>query len=224
MATRDEWAPTGWGDTHRTRARLARSVTSPLIVAGAALLVAVLVAVIAVMRVPRDPLAAEATGEDTPVPGVEDLGAVPDGVFHADAGDAVIVHVAGAVEKPGLVEVSPDARVADALEAAGGPTDEAQLDLINLARIVVDGEQILVPDEHGVAEDAGHPAHPGRVNVNTATQSELETLPRVGPAIASRIIEWRERNGPFRTPDDLLNVSGIGPNVFAQLEDVITIG
>lgn len=144
-----------------------------------------------------------------------------------DRGDASIyVHVAGQVSSPGLYRLAADARVVDAVAAAGGTTAEADLQAINLARAVTDGEQLLVPavgeadvaatGQLGVAAD-------GKVNINTADAAALDTLPRVGPALAKRIIEWRETNGAFRSVDDLLGVSGIGEKMLAGLRDQVTV-
>lgn len=157
----------------------------------------------------------------------------------ADAQD-VVVHVSGAVEQPGLVELSAGARVDDAVQAAGGVSKEADLAAVNLARGVVDGEQIHVPlpgetppvaagdpggDEQAVGEPSGggHGSSTGPVDINAADASELEDLPGVGPAIAERIIEHREKNGAFRSVDGLLEVSGIGPATLEEIRDRATV-
>lgn len=123
----------------------------------------------------------------------------------------VIVHITGAVMAPGVIELPVDSRIIDALEKAGGPRPDALLEGVNLARIVFDGEQIVVPavgDETTAAESSA-PGQP--LSLSRATQAELETLPRIGPATAQRIIAWRDTHGPFRSVDDVLAVSGIGP-------------
>lgn len=161
--------------------------------------------------------AAALLGEEVPLPTAAAGEAAP-------KGDPVFVHVLGEVQQPGVIELEEGDRVQQAIEAAGGVTDNASLNGVNLARTVIDGEQILVPAEGETLEVPGAAsAHgPGLINLNHADASSLETLPRVGPALAARIIEWRETNGGFRGVDDLLNVSGIGPKVFAELQDLVT--
>lgn len=141
----------------------------------------------------------------------------------------LVVAVTGKVREPGLVRLPPGARVADALAAAGGPLPDADLDYLNLARKLTDGELIVVgmppPPEQagGVPGAGGGPGTATKVNLNTATQAELETLPGVGPALAQRIIEYRTRNGPFGSVTELRQVSGIGDVRFAELRDLVTV-
>ncbi len=144
--------------------------------------------------------------------------------------EVVVLHVLGAVSQPGIVELPLGARVVDAIAAAGGPSDDADLAGVNLARVVVDGEQLRVPrvGEVPVAGSAapgaaGGAAGDGRVNLNTADAAALETLPGVGPAIAARIIAWRDENGPFRSVDELTAVSGIGEKTLDGLRDQATV-
>ncbi|MCK8465764.1 ComEA family DNA-binding protein [Microbacterium sp. KSW4-16] len=130
------------------------------------------------------------------------------------------VHVLGAVAAPGLYVLDPDARLVDALAAAGGTTDVADLAAVNLARLLEDGEQIIVPTVGAAAAESGAaPAGDDRIDLNTADQAALETLPRIGPALAARIIAWREENGRFRSVDDLLAVPGIGEKLLAGIRD-----
>lgn len=133
------------------------------------------------------------------------------GNLPAPAAPTVMVHVVGAVESPGVIELPENSRIVDALAKAGGARADAVLSGINLARVLFDGEQIVVPalgDEPVVAPGD---APPGLVSLSRGTSAELETLPRVGPATAARIIAWREANGPFSSVDDVLAVAGIGP-------------
>lgn len=147
---------------------------------------------------------------------------------------SLFVHVTGQVKKPGVVELESGARVNDAITKAGGVEETAALDAVNLARIVIDGEQIFVPhiddalelnsqrlEGFGNAESAS--GIPTVININTADQATLETLPRIGPALASRIIEWRESNGGFQSVEDLINVSGVGPKLYANLKDRVSV-
>lgn len=140
------------------------------------------------------------------------------------------VHVHGAVVSPGLYRLEMDARVVDAVAAAGGFTDAADPAGVNLARTVTDGEQLYVP----AAGEAPPPASSdgtsagggdadGRVNLNTADAAALDTLPRVGPALAERIIAWREENGRFTSVEDLLAVSGIGEKMLEALRDQVSV-
>ena len=132
----------------------------------------------------------------------------------------LVVHVVGAVVRPGVVRLPEFSRVEDALAQAGGPTAEAQLSGVNLAREIFDGEQIVVPvwgQEVSAATGSGL----GPISLSRADQAALETLPRVGPATAQRIIAWRESNGPFRSVEDLLAVSGIGPATLEGLADLV---
>lgn len=139
---------------------------------------------------------------------------------------AIFVHVAGWVRHPGVYELREGQRVADAIELAGGPRRRADLDALNLAAVLVDGQQVLVPRraEVGVAPTA--PAvggAPSMVNLNTAALEELETLPGIGPVLAQRIIDHRERNGPFTSVEDLLEVSGIGEKRLEALRDLVVV-
>lgn len=161
------------------------------------------------------------------------------------AGDApeVLVHVAGSVREPGVYRLPAGARAIDAVNAAGGPTDDAAVDAVNLAAPVVDGSRLYIPSraevaEHGPAgfqqaagfqqENAGA-APPGGdaavrpVDINRAGPSELERLPGIGPVLAQRIVDYRQRHGPFRTVDDLLAVSGIGPKVLERLRPYVVV-
>lgn len=134
------------------------------------------------------------------------------------------VHVLGQVQHPGLYVLEPDARVVDALAAAGGTLEDADLQAVNLARTLSDGEQLVVPVVGaGEPEEGGGPAGDGLVDLNNADQPALETLPRIGPALAQRIIDWREANGRFGAVDDLLAVPGIGEKLLAGLRDLVRV-
>lgn len=141
----------------------------------------------------------------------------------------VTVHVSGAVASPGVVTLPDGSRVTDAVAAVGGTGFDADLGGLNLARILQDGEQIEVPRARGPgeapAEDASDGAitADGRVDLNRATGSELETLPGVGPVLAARILEWREEHGRFREAGELREVSGIGERTFQRLVELIVV-
>ncbi len=183
-------------------------------------------------EIQRPPAPAE-MANDSAAPGTSGTdsiaaqGAGPGQPAAADpAGGHVIVHVAGAVAEPGLVTLTEGARIADAIEAAGGPTSEAVLGAVNLAAPARDGEQVYVPTE----EDSPPPSADGAgprpegsadapIDLNRADAAALETLPGVGPVTAERILAWRTEHGPFASVADLLAVPGIGPATLARLED-----
>ncbi len=147
-----------------------------------------------------------------------------------------MVDVAGRVRRPGIVTLPWGSRVADALEAAGGVRPGVDLVTLNLARMLVDGEQLLVgieaatvpgpatPDPTIVPRPGVTPGTPAvLVNLNTATLADLDTLPGVGPVTAEAILAWRTENGAFSTVDELLEVSGIGDVTLEELRDLVTV-
>jgi competence protein ComEA len=174
-----------------------------------------------------------ATGAVTALPTVT-ASAVPVPAAATVGGD-LVVHVTGRVRRPGVVELPAGSRVIDAIEAAGGARAGARLGALNLARPLVDGEQVAVGVPAAVsvppqAAPVGTPLPPGPtgasgelVNLNTATQTELEELPGVGPVTATSIIEWRTEHGGFSTVDELIEVSGIGEVTLAELRDLVTV-
>ncbi len=140
---------------------------------------------------------------------------------------SVMIHVTGAVVRPGVYELPPGARVQAAVDLAGGATPDGDPDAINLAAVVADGARIYVPvaGEELPTSDTGGGEIPdvrGPVDVNRASITELDALPGIGPATASAIVTERERNGPFLDVDDLLRVPGIGPAKLATLRDLVT--
>lgn len=148
----------------------------------------------------------------------------------AEQQESVFVHVAGAVRNPGLYELDAGARAYDAIQAAGGPKRKADLSAINLARVISDGDQLLVPAKGARARPLGTVSSAaesapgdGLVDVNRATADELTALPGIGPVLADAIVRYREENGPFVSVDDMQQVDGIGPKRLEQLRDKVVI-
>ncbi len=192
-----------------------------------------------------DPVArppeAGGTGSGSGAPAAGDAGpdaAVAEGPY--PAGDvrpagAVVVHVVGAVQRPGVYVLAAGRRAVDALALAGGPTDEAALEAVNLAAPVSDGQQLAIPTRKevqtagvtwgrsGPVDPGGSPSATPRVNVNTADQALLETLPGIGSTLARRIVAYRQAHGPFRAVEDLKGVSGIGDRKLEELRPYVTV-
>ena len=182
------------------------------------------------------------------VPRVSGVGAVSSSAVPTPS--TVKVHVTGAVKNPGVYQLSSSSRVDDAVRAAGGATDRADLERINLAQTIIDTEQVYVPSKKtsspritvaprlrpsrttlpvvlptvpGVVTATSVPTGIGKVNLNTATSYQLDALPGVGPATAKAILSYRSRKGSFAKIDDLLNVPGIGPAKVAAIRDFVTV-
>ncbi|TFD60179.1 hypothetical protein E3T39_08030 [Cryobacterium suzukii] len=158
-------------------------------------------------------------------------GAAPGQATATDAGVIIFVHVLGAVARPGLFQLHDGDRVMDAIAAAGGRTAEADPAGVNLARVLSDGEQFYVPRQgevppelpSAVGGSGGANAKAPKVNLNTATVADLDSLPRIGPTMAQRIMDYRTKNGRFTSIDGLRDVAGIGDKTFEALKDFITV-
>lgn len=145
----------------------------------------------------------------------------------------IIVHVTGAVINPGVYSLPPGSRVKDAIEKSGGLLSDADTTLINLAMLIEDGEQVWVPyqlndvmdfDKSAVLEDEPTQGQQTRkININTASQIELESLSGIGPVIAKAVIQFRLENGPFKDIEEIQEVSGIGPVTFEKIKPIITV-
>lgn len=156
--------------------------------------------------------------------------AEPAGVTGTTAPETVTVHVAGAVVHPGVVALAGGRRVIDAIEAVGGAQPDADLDRLNLAAVLHDGERVAVarigepvPPGPSGGGGSGAAASGGPVDLNTATVAELETLPGIGPSLAAAIVEERERRGRFESVEDLESVPGIGERRLAELRPHVTV-
>lgn len=190
------------------------------------------------------PRAGEATGLPNEVDSArEDAGAEGRIEGTADGpADGVVVHVAGAVVKPGVVRLPAGSRVHQAIAASGGAAPGADLNGLNLALVIVDGQKIQVPRKGEVlhlegpaggtsgtgmaGQDGGHSAGGAdglKVNLNTATLAELDALPKVGPVLAQRILDWRKDHGSFKTAEDLDAVDGVGPKMLEALLPLVTV-
>jgi competence protein ComEA len=145
----------------------------------------------------------------------------------------ITVYVAGAVSTPGVYALPEYSRVEDALKAAGGLLSNADRTNLNLAALLEDGEQLVIPTQLPTLRIGTPPAGPTEVapmvigqlvNINTADQATLESLPGVGPTLAQKIIDYRTQNGLFQQIEDIDDVTGVGPATYAKIKDLITVG
>ena len=156
--------------------------------------------------------------------------------------DIVVIHITGSVKNPGIVKLKEGSRIEDAIEAAGGLTENADITKVNLAYIVEDGTKIKIPSasEEDIGDEDIIDSKSGdniiieentvssnnstqTININKATEKEFETLPGIGPSLASKIIEYRNQNGKFGSIEDIKNVNGIGDNKYEKIKDLITV-
>lgn len=232
----ERWLPGGTRTVDGVRSLVRRHRGSVLAVVGIALVAAIISGVAmassrpATEAAPALPAAVSAMANSSSIP-----------ASHANT--RIVISVVGKVANPGLVTLANGARVADAVQAAGGVLPGTDVTALNLARKLADGEQIYVgiPIPPGVADEPTAPADPAdataptgkskkgkalpgqKVDLNTASANELETLPGVGDATAQRIISWRSQHGSFNSIDQLRSVGGIGDGKFAKLKDLVTV-
>jgi competence protein ComEA len=225
------WRPS-WRD--RLEGAIGSTPTGRLVAAAAAVVAGLVVVGVVLLRGPAPPppeLALPVAGAQGD-PAVTTTTASPTSSTSAPDAD-VVVHAAGAVARPGVYRLAGGARVSELLDAAGGPAPGADLDRLNLAAPLVDGEQVFVPlpDQDpplvgppgGGAPAAPATTPPGLVDLNRATLDELDELPGVGPSTAQAILDERERRGGFTAVDELLDVRGIGDAKLAALRDLVRV-
>ncbi len=141
---------------------------------------------------------------------------------------SIFVHISGSVLNPGVYALPRSSRVQDVIQAAGGLLPEADEQVLNLAAPLKDGERIKVPSQRPTAAPvpsggAAPPPESGLINLNWATQVELESLPGIGPEMAKRILDYRDQNGPFESIEAIQEISGIGPATYARIQNLITV-
>lgn len=241
-----------WHPETTLRQRIIKAISVPAFAGAAVFVVAVIIAIVMTMLqsgAAIDTPSASALGEGErstastdsssakPMAGAEGTDPTKAPSSTPTPTSKIFVHVVGEVLKPGVVELASGTRVAEAIAAAGGATSAAALEAVNLARIVADGEQLLIPNTEQAAATLPEPAAPGGaapsgvsetatgalVNINTADATLLETLPRIGPALAQRILDWRQANGAFASIDQLMEVSGVGAKTFEGLREKVTV-
>lgn len=157
--------------------------------------------------------------------------------------EKIVIYITGAVKNEGIYELDKNSRIADSIEKAGGLTEDANIDNINLAYVLEDGMKVYIPnnsdknelkddtniyvskenDNTSSSKNSNSNAQNNKININTATQAELETLPGIGPSIATKIINYRKENGKFTNIEDIKKVSGIGDSKYNQIKDLIKI-
>ncbi len=239
-----QWVPDAEGCSAEVEAPRAEPVRVALwtrpAMRGLAVLTAIIAAIVAYLMWQARPLEVAAmpkviaTGVpiDVPVSVTDTSDSVESGPAPASSVPApavdVVVHVAGQVRSPGIVRLPVGSRVADAIEQAGGVTRRKALDSVNLARVLVDGEQVLVgagTPALGGDPAAGVPSQgvPSKVSLNSATLEQLDSLPGVGPVLAGRILTWRTTHGRFTSIDELGEVSGIGESILEQLRPLVAL-
>ncbi|MBI2875018.1 MAG: helix-hairpin-helix domain-containing protein [Firmicutes bacterium] len=168
----------------------------------------------------RDPAGTPGEAGDSGDDGYRDRKAAPE--------EILVIHVAGAVIRPGVYRIPAGSRVVDAVEAAGGITSQGDLDLLNLAEPLQDAAKVYVPIKGeappaGTGGGTGAGTIPGKINLNRAGLEEFTSLPGIGPSKAGAIVEYRRKNGPFRRIEDLMRVPGIKEGTFEQLRGLVTV-
>lgn len=139
----------------------------------------------------------------------------------------MVVDISGCVKKPGIYEMQDGTRLYEVVQMAGGLTKDADIDAINQAELVTDGQKILIPgkakEDHSGNTISGTVSQNGKININHADNMTLQQIPGIGPATAEKIIQYRETNGLFKTIEDIKNIEGIGEKTFKKMEDKICV-
>lgn len=212
-----------WQARRTLKSRLFSAVSVPFVAATVVLIVTTVITIAVVWAQPHMPGESVANMQKTP-PTEEQQSSTGD--TQGSTQPKVKVHVIGEVHSPGVVELPEGSRIEDAIEAAGGQTESADLSSVNLARALGDGEQLVVLKLGEAAtspETSTSGAQEQLISLNLATAAQLEQLPRVGPAMANRIVAWRDDNGGFTEIEQLLNVEGIGKKTFEQLLPLVKL-
>jgi len=157
-----------------------------------------------------------------PTPEIIQSGHIEEEEFEAAEPELIIVHLAGAVNNPGVYHLPADSRVYELLEAGGGFSEDADYEALNQARPLLDGEQIYV-HRAGANRVNGSPAASSKININHATAAELTALPGIGDVRAEQIVNHREKHGFFSDPIEIMDVSGIGESTFNNIAEMITV-
>ena len=159
---------------------------------------------------------------------------------NTDNKDKIVIHITGAVKMPGIVKLEEGSRIEDAINKAGGLTEDADITKVNLAYVLEDGIKIKIPSSsdigdlqeenvlstesgEGIVEDLENSSQDSSININKATEQELKNLPGIGASLASKIIDYREQNGKFSTVEDIKKVNGIGNNKFENIKEYICV-
>ncbi|MFW6148283.1 MAG: helix-hairpin-helix domain-containing protein [Atribacterota bacterium] len=151
--------------------------------------------------------------------------------------EVCIIHIIGAVHQPGVYQLSKDKRIIDAVKLAGGEKEKANLDAVNLAAHIYDGQKIIIPflddkkeislsinsEATGTIQENAPSSNKVLLNINNANSNQLETLPGIGPVLADRILEYRRNNGMFRNIEEIMNVTGIGEKRFESIKEFIAV-
>jgi competence protein ComEA len=200
------------------------SLSPARVASGIAVALVVVLAAWLLLRTPPGP----PVDELLPIAGTSGEPASPSSTTSTTSG-VVLAHAAGAVQQPGVYRLEAGARVTDLIDAAGGPAPDADLDRLNLAALVADGERVYVPRVGEVVTAADAPssnetdAPTGPLDLNAATVDQLEELPGIGPATAKAILDERDRRGGFTSVDQLLDVRGIGPAKLDAIRELVTV-
>lgn len=219
----ENWLMKGKGVKHMTRLTKRESIIISILVAS---MIILMVGQHILLRPEKPAIALQVDStslQPDHIETQEEISKVPDEQF-------IFIDICGAVKYAGVVKLKQGDRIIDAVEAAGGLLPTADRKQINLARILVDGEQIYIPEvgevenvNNGIGVSLTTSTQSGKININTASQSELETLNGIGKVLAERILQYRNDKGRFKTIEEIKKVSGIGDKKYEGIKDHITV-